>query len=123
MSAEAEFLLVLRRKEAYALEREDSAMLDATRRATGLFLRNHLGRWGPAFGRKLAREDQDGFFGALGLLLVDFISHECREAGVPAGPELLRLRSPVPPDLPAGCGPPGEILQTQSPVALPGPPR
>jgi len=104
VSCESEFLLFLCRKEAYALEQKDVAMLDATRQAVRVFLRDHLGRWAPAFGRKLAREDQGGFYGALGLLTAEFISSECNPAGVPAGPEFLCLRSPEPPDLPMGCG-------------------
>ena len=114
VSCESEFLLFLCRKEAYALEQNDVAMLDATRQATRVFLKNHLGRWAPAFGRKLAREDQEGFFGALGLLTADFISSECTAAGVPAGPEFLRLRSPEPPDVPMGCGPVNESLPIPS---------
>jgi TorA maturation chaperone TorD len=106
ISCECEFLLVLTRKEAYALERDDPAMLDATRRAARLFLRDHLGRWAPAFGRKLALEDQGGFFGALGALCADFITHECARFGVPAGPQFLRLRSVSLGDAPMACGPP-----------------
>jgi TorA maturation chaperone TorD len=111
VSAECEFLLVLCRKEAYAGERDDTAMLETTRRAWRLFLRNHLGRWGPAFGKKLHREDQEGFYGALGLLATDFLSRECAAAGVPAGPEFLRLRSAEPPEVPAGCGPSEDPIQ------------
>lgn len=122
ISGECEFLLVLTRKEAYALERDDAGMLEATRQATRLFLRDHLGRWAPAFGRKLTREDPGGFFGALGALCADFISHECREAAVAAGPEFLRLRSASPPDVPTACGPPAELLQIQPPEARPGSP-
>ena len=103
-SFECEFLLFLCRKEAYALEQNDAAMLDATLQAARVFLKNHLGRWAPAFGRKLAREDEGGFFGALGLLTAEFISLECKATGVPAGPEFLRLRAPESPDLPMGCG-------------------
>jgi len=105
ISCECEFLLVLTRKEAYALERDDPAMLDATRRATRLFLRDHLGRWAPAFGNRVAREDRGGFFGALGALCADFVTGECAWLGVPAGPEFLRLRSVPPGDVPMGCGP------------------
>jgi len=111
---EFEFLLFLCRKEAYALEQNDFAMLDATRQATRVFLKNHLGRWAPGFGRKLAREDQGGFFGALGLLAAEFVSLECRAAGVTAGPEFLRLRSPEPPDVPMACGSANECLETPS---------
>jgi len=113
VSCESEFLLFLCRKEAYALEQADVPMLDATRQAARVFLKHHLGRWAPAFGRKLAREDQGGFYGALGLLTAEFISSECGATGVPAGPEFLRLRSPEPPDLPMGCGPVNGSLPTQ----------
>lgn len=104
VSCECEFIAVLTRKEAYALEREDSAMLDATQHAARLFLREHLGRWAPGFGRKLARADPDGFYGALGQLCHAFVSHECELAGATTGPEFLRLRS-VWPEVPMACGP------------------
>ena len=104
ISSECEFLLVLTRKEAYALERDDPAMLDATRRAICLFLRDHPGRWAPTFGLRLAREDKGGFFGALGALCADFITHECSWLGLPAGPQFLRLRSVSPGDVPMACG-------------------
>jgi DMSO reductase family type II enzyme chaperone len=104
VSCECEFLLVLARREACAIERDDSVMLEETRRATRLFLRDHLGRWAPGFGRKLAREDQGGFFGALGMLCADFVTRECVRLGVAAGPEFLRLRSARHADLPMACG-------------------
>lgn len=115
ISCECEFLLVLTRKEAYALAQEDPAMLDATRRAIRLFLRDHLGRWAPAFGRKLAREDHGGFFGALGMLCVDFVTQECARVGVAAGPEFLRLRSALPAGAPMACGLSEGLCQIQSP--------
>lgn len=112
ISCECEFLLVLGRKEAYALERDDPAMLDATRRAARLFLRDHFGRWAPAFGRKLAREDRDGFYGALGDLCHVFVTGECTRLGVASGPEFLRLRTPLAADAPMAC----ESPLTSSPL-------
>ena len=105
IACQCEFLLILARKEAYALERDDAAMLEATRGAVRLFLSDHLGRWAPAFGRKLAREDGNGFYGALGDLCHAVVVAECARLGVAAGPELLRLRSPLPDDTPMACGP------------------
>lgn len=99
-----EFLLFLARKEAYALERGERAMLEETRGAARLFLRDHLGRFAPAFGKKLAREDPGGFYGALGELCAAFVAHECARVGVPAGPEFLRLRSPSDGNAPMACG-------------------
>jgi DMSO reductase family type II enzyme chaperone len=104
VACECEFMLVLARKEAWALAAGDAAMVEDTRRAARLFLRDHLGRWAPAFGRKLAREDPGGFYGALGRLGAVFVEAECRRAGVAAGPALLRLRSAEAPDVPMACG-------------------
>jgi len=100
----SEFLLFLARKEAYALERGQKAMRADIRMAARLFLRDHLGRFAPAFGRKLAREDPGGFYGGLGELCAAFVAHECARVGVPAGPEFLRLRSPSDGDAPMACG-------------------
>jgi DMSO reductase family type II enzyme chaperone len=108
VACECEFMLVLARKEAWALEASDAVMVEATRGAARLFLRDHLGRWAPAFGRKLAREDSEGFYGALGCLGTVFVEAECRRAGVAAGPPLLRLRSTETPDVPMACGAGGE---------------
>lgn len=105
VACECEFLLVLARKEAYALARGDTPMLEATARATRLFLRDHLGRWAPALGATLARTDAEGFYGALGRLLARFTTVECGRAGVRAGPAFLRLRSAEPDATPAACGP------------------
>lgn len=105
VACECELLAVLARKEAHALERGDAAMRDGTAAAGRAFLRDHLGRWAPAFGRRLAREDAGGFHGALGALCAEFVEAECRRLGVPAGPALLRLRSTDDADVPMACGP------------------
>jgi TorA maturation chaperone TorD len=103
-------MLVLARKEAHALEIGDADAVPAVRDAARLFLRDHPGRWAPAFGRKLAREDPDGFHGRLGSLLAAFVTAECRRLGVAAGPEFVRLRSADPRDAPLACGPTAETL-------------
>lgn len=104
VACECEFMLVLARKEAHALQVDDAAMVEDTRHAARLFLRDHLGRWAPAFGRKLAREDPGGFYGALGRLCAVSVTAECRRVGVTAGPTLLRLRSTETADVPMACG-------------------
>lgn len=104
IACECEFMAVLSRKEAYALEHDDAPMREATACAARAFLRDHAGRWAPAFGRRLAREDAGDFYGALGALCAAFVTAECHRVGVPAGPELLRLRSAEPDDAPMACG-------------------
>ena len=105
IACECEFLLVLARKEARAQALGDTSMGENTRDAGRTFLRDHLGRWAPAFGANLPRLDPDGFYGALGRLLAAFAVAECRRMGVSAGPGFLRLRSTAPDDTPMACGP------------------
>jgi DMSO reductase family type II enzyme chaperone len=104
LSCECEFLMFLARKEAVALERGDGAMLAATRRATRLFLRDHLGRFVPALAARVARADRDGFYGRLGALADAFVRHECEAAGVEPGPSALGLRAPITDRVPMACG-------------------
>jgi DMSO reductase family type II enzyme chaperone len=118
VACECEFLAFLGRKEAYAAERSDESMLEATRQATRRFLRDHLGRWGPGFGRAVARRDGDGFYGSLGTLCAEFVTAECLRVGVPTGPELLRLRLAAGLDVPAACGDAGACVE---PADAPGP--
>lgn len=101
---ELEFLAVLARKEAHALEIDDAAMLDETRRATRLFLRDHLGRFFPSFSRRVLRSGPERFHGLLAGLGLEFIRSECARLDVHAGPETLRLRLPLEDLAPMGCG-------------------
>lgn len=93
ISGECEFLSFLTRKEAYALEQQDSPTLEETRKAQRLFLKDHLGRFAPSFSNLLSREDPDGFYGTLGKICHEFIQQECARYGIPAGPGQLRFRS------------------------------
>lgn len=111
IGVECEFMAFLARKEAHAIERGDAEMLSSTRRAERLFLRDHLGRFAPAFGRLAAREDAGGFYGALGDLCQRFVVSECRRFGVPAGPEFLPLRQHGEDATPMACGSAGDLVQ------------
>ena len=104
VSCECEFLSFLALKEAYALENGEPAMLEETRKAARLFLRDHLARFAPAFSRKLARDDRDGFYGRLGELCRSLVEMECVRLGVPAGPENLALRPANDERVPMACG-------------------
>ncbi len=119
MSYECEFLLFLTLKEAYALEEEREDLLRETRRAERLFLRDHLGRFGPAWGRKLGREDPGGFYGTLGEICAEFLTQECARWGVPVGPETLRLRTAEDEGVPMACAG-GEGCPLKAQVDFPG---
>ncbi|MBI3940874.1 MAG: molecular chaperone TorD family protein [Acidobacteria bacterium] len=104
VSCELEFLEFLSLKEAYALESGDGDMRAETCKATRLFLKDHVGRFGRAFARSLQEQDSMGFFARLGDLLYDSISLECRRLQIEAGPPLLRLRSAEEDGVPMACG-------------------
>ncbi|MBI2534066.1 MAG: molecular chaperone TorD family protein [Deltaproteobacteria bacterium] len=121
VSCECEFLSFLALKEAYALEHEDTAMLEETRKAERLFLHDHLARFLPAFANKLVhatnphpyplplgegegKGDFHGFYRALAELGLKFIAAECVRFGMPAGPENLTLRPADDDRVPMACG-------------------
>jgi TorA maturation chaperone TorD len=120
VAVECEFMAFLARKEAYALEQNEQAMLETTRHAEKLFLRDHLGRFAPAFGRLAAAQDPRGFYGALGNLCSRFVPLECARFGVPAGPEFLPLRRPEPDATPMACGNADDLIQVRDSSAVEG---
>lgn len=94
LSIELEFMSVLAAKEAYALENQfDEDALAVCRDAQRLFLREHLGRWTPAFARRLGRMADGTLLGALAAFLHEFLLVECARFGVPSGSQDLRLRA------------------------------
>jgi DMSO reductase family type II enzyme chaperone len=117
---ELEFMSVLAAKEAYALEHQlDADQLALCREAEKKFLREHLGRWTPAFTRRLAKMVGDGALGALADFTREFVASDCARFGVPPGSEDLLLRpvDAAAESICASCGltnlPPG-ALRTDS---------
>ncbi|MBM4263651.1 MAG: hypothetical protein FJ145_19765 [Deltaproteobacteria bacterium] len=108
VSCECEFLMFLALKEAYGLEQDEGDMLSETRKAERLFLRDHLGRFLPAFAASLDREDPAGFFGALAQLAGRFIAAECARLDVTLGPGNLGLRPAEDNNVPMACGNAGD---------------
>ena len=93
ISIELEFMSVLAAKEAHALEHQsDEDALATLRDAQRKFLREHLGRWTPAFARRLWRMAEGTALGALARLLGEFIKLESIRFNIPAGSEDLLLR-------------------------------
>ncbi len=115
-----EFLAFLARKEAYEIEHRvapevrqctaEDDWLEEIKKAESLFLREHLGRFAPAFGERLRREDP-GFYGILGGLLRGFVEAECRRLGVAAGPDNLVLRPDDDDGAPMLCGGGAECVE------------
>jgi putative dimethyl sulfoxide reductase chaperone len=115
---ELEFMCVLAAKEAYALEQQlDPEDLSLCRDAQKQFLREHLGRWTPAFARRLGRMAADTALGALANLTCAFVEAECARYGITPGSEDLLLR-PVDETAESMCNscgvtqlPPGALAQ------------
>lgn len=93
LSVELEFMAVLAAREAGAPSSSDPVeALAVGREAQRKFLREHLGRWTPAFARRLARVVGNGALGALAMFALAFIESECRRLDVRPGSEDLLLR-------------------------------
>ena len=103
VSCQCEFMAFLCKKEAHALANHDAEMREETRKGQRLFLRDHLGRFARTFGRRVARQDPLGFYGALGNLCIAFVQMECVAMDLPVGPDALQLRTPVSDDSPMAC--------------------
>jgi DMSO reductase family type II enzyme chaperone len=90
---ELEFMCVLAAKEAYAHKIQlDADQLAQCRDAQKKFLREHLGRWTPAFARRLASATNDPALRALAEFTRVFVESECGRFGVAPGSEELSLR-------------------------------
>ena len=108
----------LNRKEALLLANRSQwahgrETLEVTRHAARTFLRDHLGRFGRAFAVRIATEDRDGYFGALGRVLLAFSDAECARVGVESGPIDLVLRPDLPDETPMACGTAEQLIQIQ----------
>jgi len=118
IACECEFMDFLSRKQAHLLDQADagadlSETLEVTEMAERSFLREHLGRFGRAFAARVATEDGDGYFGALGRLLLAFVDAECTRVGVEAGPVDLIVRPEEIDETPMACGTADELIQVQ----------
>lgn len=96
-AAECEFMSALASKLAYALEHHNCEAEKILADAQRSFLTDHLGRWLPAFARRLENADPDGFYGKIGAFIQKFIPAECEGMDASCGPVFLELR-PIDPD-------------------------
>lgn len=93
ISFELEFMCVLAAKEACGLEpNQDVRLAEVCRDAERKFLRDHPGRWLPAFSRRLASATEEPLLRQLAKFTGAFILSECARFAVGAGAEDLLLR-------------------------------
>jgi TorA maturation chaperone TorD len=101
---ELEFCAVLGRKEAQALADLGSEEVEVCRSTLAGFLRDHLGCWGPAFGRRVARVSEHPFYRAAGELVSAWIESDLDELGIQPA-EVADRPLPQTPIDDGGCGP------------------
>jgi len=119
ISFQLEFMCVLAAKEACALEtNEPEDFLVLCRDAQKKFLREHPGRWLPAFARRLGGATKDPLLQALAAFTGTFILGECARFSIQPGADDLLLRpvDEAAESLCASCGlanlPPGALRTT-----------
>jgi len=89
---ELEFVAFMARKEAYALANLGSEEVDECRRTRDLFLQDHLGCWGPDFGRRVAIIGGSTTIGTAGTLLAAWLEADLAALGITP---TQRLSEPV----------------------------
>ncbi len=82
ITVELEFMSLLARKEAAALEMEMSEAVEICRDTGDAFLRDHLGCWGIAFGRRVEHLATAPYLVAAGRLLATWLDLELAVRGV-----------------------------------------
>ncbi len=93
LCVELEFMSVLAAKEAYALDGQAGPdALSACRESQRDYLRDHLGRWAPAFARMLMTRSGAGLLSSFATLLRSFIEADCVRFGTTAGADHLVVR-------------------------------
>ncbi len=95
IAVECEFAAFLCCKQAYAEDRGDSALAGITVNAQRTFLRNHLGRWVPAFARRIIKQSEESFYHSLAHFTLAYVTDDCKRLSVTPGTEHLRLRLPL----------------------------
>ncbi len=96
IAVECEFLSFLCRKQAYGEEIGDATLAAIAVDAQRKFTKEHLGRWVPAFTRRVLQQSSGGFFTHLAHFTLAFVGDECKRLGIQPGADHLRLRVAVP---------------------------
>jgi DMSO reductase family type II enzyme chaperone len=106
---ELEFMALLARKEAQALERGLNDALTECRRSQALFLSEHLGCWGASLGRRIAGQAAAPFYEAAGHLLATWLDTDLQRLAVEPSRLLDEPLPQPPPETDEDCGPEGSI--------------
>lgn len=105
ITVELEFMAFLTAQQAYALERLTGVEAGASEHTQRLFLREHLGTWGPGFGRRVQATARHDLYRHLGALLAVWLEADMRFLGVEPS-EVADEPMPPPPPEDGTCGVP-----------------
>lgn len=104
IAVELEFMAFAAKKEALAIQNGEADRAGTCRDTAALFLQDHLGCWGPAFGRRASAVSPGQWLGAIGRLTADWIEYDMAAYGI----EPVEVADePLPQDPPddGACGP------------------
>lgn len=104
ITVELEFMAFVAKKEALAIQEGDREHSEVCRDTSELFLRDHIGCWAPAFGRRANAVASSRWLRSLGALLTLWIDDEMTAMGVSPS-EVAEEPVPVEPPDDGSCGP------------------
>lgn len=98
LAIECEFASILAARTAHALETGHAEGFEACENAWKLFLREHLGRWLPAFVSRLASFSPTPWLNASASFLLEIVRTDCATLGIKPGAADIQLVSYDPDD-------------------------
>jgi TorA maturation chaperone TorD len=98
IATELEYVGFLARKQAWAVEHLGPDERDECVRAQRHFLRDHLGRWAPAFGHRLRLVASEPLLESIGALVAAWVAADLERMGVTPATVLDEPAPPPPPD-------------------------
>jgi DMSO reductase family type II enzyme chaperone len=104
ITVELEFMSFLTAQQAYALDTLGPDEVETATHTQRLFLREHLGTWGPGFGRRVEATASHPFYRQLGALLAVWLDADMHHLGVEPTETADEPVPPPPPD-DGACGP------------------
>lgn len=104
ITVELEFMAVVARKEILAIQEGSEERAGICRDTAALFLKDHLGCWAPAFGRRAAAVSRSAWLKSVGRLVAAWVEYDVAAFGVEPAET---VEDPLPQDPPddGSCGP------------------
>lgn len=105
ITVELEFMAIVAKKEALALDQGMSERVRVCRHTATAFLRDHIGCWAPAFGLRAAGVSSSLWYMSLGRLLATWITEDMSALGIEPAETVEHPLPQEPPPDDGSCGP------------------